>query len=119
MERSVDYWPIFSVNIRKPSIDPKPPYQRGPVWSVAHQQLFIDSILRNFDILNCISANLAAPLTIGKSLMVSNAFEPYGTLCQTFSPYLMILTRFVAAMLQAFASRISHMRLMTNSWATP
>ena len=43
-------WPIFSANKRRKRIDPKPPYQRGPVWSLSAQQLFIDSILRGFDI---------------------------------------------------------------------
>ncbi len=50
MQVHVSPWPIYSVNTRKPSIDPKPPYQRGPIWSVNHQQLFIDSILRGYDI---------------------------------------------------------------------
>ena len=43
-------WPIFSAETRQRKIDPKPPYQRGPVWSQSQQQLFIDSILRNYDI---------------------------------------------------------------------
>ena len=43
-------WAVVSANRRKPRIDPKPAYQRGPVWSINHQQLFIDSILRGFDI---------------------------------------------------------------------
>ena len=50
MELNVSHWPIFSVNTRQPSIDPKPAYQRGPIWSISNQQLFIDSILRGFDI---------------------------------------------------------------------
>ena len=43
-------WAVHSANRRKSKIDPKPAYQRGPVWSVNHQQLFIDSILRGYDI---------------------------------------------------------------------
>ena len=43
-------WPIFSAEARQKKIDPKPAYQRGPVWSQAQQQLFIDSILRGYDI---------------------------------------------------------------------
>ena len=50
MKRNRHDWAVFSVNRRKPKIDPKPAYQRGPVWSVSDQQLFIDSILRDFDI---------------------------------------------------------------------
>ena len=43
-------WAVTSANRRKPRIDPKPAYQRGPVWSLSNKQLFIDSILRGFDI---------------------------------------------------------------------
>ena len=43
-------WPIFSAYSRRNKIDPKPAYQRGPVWSVSQQQLFVDSILRGYDI---------------------------------------------------------------------
>lgn len=50
MDLYVSPWPIYSVDRRRPSIDPKPAYQRGPIWSVSHQQLFIDSILRGYDI---------------------------------------------------------------------
>lgn len=50
MRISKDNWAIFSVKTREPRIDPKPPYQRGPVWSLSQRQLFIDSILRGFDI---------------------------------------------------------------------
>ncbi|MXY35351.1 MAG: DUF262 domain-containing protein [Dehalococcoidia bacterium] len=50
MELHLDPWPVFTVNTRKPLIDPKPAYQRGPIWSINHQQLFIDSILRGYDI---------------------------------------------------------------------
>jgi hypothetical protein len=50
LELHLDPWPIFTVNTRKRLIDPKPAYQRGPIWSINHQQLFIDSILRGYDI---------------------------------------------------------------------
>ena len=50
MNLSRESWPVFSANRRKTRIDPKPAYQRGPVWSQNHQQLFIDSVLRGFDI---------------------------------------------------------------------
>ena len=43
-------WPLYSVRTRETKIDPKPAYQRGPVWSLNQKQLFIDSILRGFDI---------------------------------------------------------------------
>ena len=50
MKRKQENWPLASMNSNKDWIDPKPAYQRGPVWSTNHQQLFIDSILRGFDI---------------------------------------------------------------------
>ena len=50
MEINVKETPVFTLNSRKRRIDPKPAYQRGPIWSVNHQQLFIDSILRGYDI---------------------------------------------------------------------
>ena len=43
-------WPVLTANRRRQKIDPKPAYQRGPVWSKSQQQLFIDSLLREFDI---------------------------------------------------------------------
>ena len=42
--------PIFSIRLMKDKIDPKPQYQRGPVWSDQKKQLLIDTILRNYDI---------------------------------------------------------------------
>jgi hypothetical protein len=50
MHSSFEPWPIFSVKTREAKIDPKPPRQRGPVWSPRQKQLFIDSILRDYDI---------------------------------------------------------------------
>lgn len=35
---------------RRSKIDPRPVYQRGPVWTLAQQQRLIDSILRGYDI---------------------------------------------------------------------
>ena len=43
-------WPVFSANKRRTKIDPRPPYQRGLVWSLSNQQLLIDSILKGYDI---------------------------------------------------------------------
>jgi hypothetical protein len=43
-------WPLYSVRMRKPKIDPRPSYQRGPVWSKGKKQLLIDTILRGMDI---------------------------------------------------------------------
>jgi hypothetical protein len=43
-------WGIDTINRRKGKIDPKPPYQRGPVWNEAKKQLLIDTILRKYDI---------------------------------------------------------------------
>jgi hypothetical protein len=42
--------PIYSLNHRKPKINPRPQYQRGPVWSEKKQQLLLDSIMRGYDI---------------------------------------------------------------------
>ena len=50
MKLNTKTWPVFSAESREKKIDPKPPYQRGPVWSQSQQQLFIDSILRGYDI---------------------------------------------------------------------
>lgn len=43
-------WPLYSVRMREPKIDPRPSYQRGPVWSKSKKQLLMDSILRQYDI---------------------------------------------------------------------
>lgn len=43
-------WPLYSLRTREGKINPKPAYQRSPVWSVSQKQLFIDSILRGYDI---------------------------------------------------------------------
>lgn len=50
MKRYTDPRPISSIVRREPSIDPKPEYQRGPVWSTKQKQLLIDTILRDLDI---------------------------------------------------------------------
>ncbi|MHA3771871.1 DUF262 domain-containing protein [Verrucomicrobiota bacterium sgz303538] len=43
-------WSIDTILKNAHSIDPKPQYQRGPVWGVTKQQLLIDSIVNRFDI---------------------------------------------------------------------
>lgn len=43
-------WNVDQVARRKGRIDPKPPYQRAPVWSTSKKQLLIDTILRGYDI---------------------------------------------------------------------
>ncbi len=43
-------WPLYSVRMREPKIDPRPSYQRGLVWSPSKKQLLMDSILRRYDI---------------------------------------------------------------------
>jgi 5-methylcytosine-specific restriction endonuclease McrA len=43
-------WPLYSVRMREPKIDPRPTYQRGLVWSKSKKQLLMDSILRRYDI---------------------------------------------------------------------
>ena len=50
MKRTKDDWTATIVHFRKRDIDPKPPYQRGPVWNGSQKQLLIDSMLRGFDI---------------------------------------------------------------------
>ena len=50
METNTESLSVHSVSNRQSRIDPKPPYQRGAVWSLAQKQLFIDSILRDYDI---------------------------------------------------------------------
>lgn len=43
-------WNIDTVYRRKDKINPKPQYQRTPVWKLSKKQLLIDSILRDYDI---------------------------------------------------------------------
>lgn len=50
MKRHPDHKPIASIVRRESKIDPKPEYQRSPVWSRKQKQLLIDTILRNLDI---------------------------------------------------------------------
>ncbi|GAJ20638.1 unnamed protein product, partial [marine sediment metagenome] len=41
---------LHGVRRRESKIDPSPPRQTGPRWSLSQKQLFIDSILREYDI---------------------------------------------------------------------
>ena len=50
MKRYSDQKPISSIIRREPTIDPRPEYQRSPVWSKKQKQLLIDTILRDLDI---------------------------------------------------------------------
>src|SRR3989338_10847273 len=50
MKRHPDHKPISSITRREPKIDPRPEYQRSPVWSKKQKQLLIDTILRDLDI---------------------------------------------------------------------
>lgn len=50
MKRYLENWPIVKAHYLKGNIDPRPPYQRSPVWSISQKQLLIDSIFRGFDI---------------------------------------------------------------------
>ena len=43
-------WPVSIIDSRKNKIDPKPPYQRAPVWSEERKQFLIDTLLREYDI---------------------------------------------------------------------
>ncbi len=50
MKRYSDSKPISSIIRREGKTNPKPEYQRGPVWSKKQKQLLIDTILRDLDI---------------------------------------------------------------------
>lgn len=50
MKTYIKPWPLYSVRMREPKIDPRPPYQRGTVWSKSKKQLLMDTVLRNMDI---------------------------------------------------------------------
>lgn len=50
MKRNSDTWAVYTANARRSKIDTSPPYQRGLVWSRNQKQMFIDSLIRNFDI---------------------------------------------------------------------
>ena len=43
-------WKIKTLNQRREKINPKPQYQRTSVWSISKKRLFIDSILRGYDV---------------------------------------------------------------------
>ena len=43
-------WTIRQIVARATTIDPKPQYQRGPVWTTPKRQLLIDSVINRFDI---------------------------------------------------------------------
>src|SRR3989344_6843071 len=50
MKPHPDHKPISSIVRRESKIDPKPEYQRSPVWSKKQKQLLIDTIMRDLDI---------------------------------------------------------------------
>src|SRR3989344_99166 len=50
MKRYSDSKPIASIIRREDKTDPRPEYQRGPVWSKKQKQHLIDTILRDLDI---------------------------------------------------------------------
>src|SRR3989339_770758 len=50
MKRYSEPKPISSIIRREEKTDPRPEYQRGPVWSKKQKQLLIDTILRDLDI---------------------------------------------------------------------
>ena len=43
-------WELNKLFNYKDQIDPKPQYQRGPVWKLPKKQLLIDSIINRYDI---------------------------------------------------------------------
>lgn len=50
MKTNIKLWTIKRLYASKDTINPKPPFQRGPVWSERQRSLLIDSILRGYDI---------------------------------------------------------------------
>lgn len=50
MRRHSEIWTVAGLVRRHPSINPQPPYQRGPVWTPSQKQLLVDSVLRDLDI---------------------------------------------------------------------
>lgn len=50
MKINAKSWTIYTVSQRKNKINPRPQYQRAPVWNLAKKQKLIDSILRGYDI---------------------------------------------------------------------
>jgi len=43
-------WSIYTIAQRQTKINPRPQYQRAPVWNIPKKQKLIDSILRGYDI---------------------------------------------------------------------
>lgn len=43
-------WTVYTVSQRQTRINPRPQYQRAPVWNLAKKQKLIDSIFRGYDI---------------------------------------------------------------------
>ncbi|MBI4449996.1 hypothetical protein HY634_02975 [Candidatus Uhrbacteria bacterium] len=50
MQRHTKALTISGIIRREARTDPKPAYQRGPVWTTKQKQLLIDSVLRDLDI---------------------------------------------------------------------
>lgn len=54
-------WNLDTVLRREPKINPRPQYQRTPVWSLERRQLFIDSLLRGYDVPKLYLRSVANP----------------------------------------------------------
>jgi hypothetical protein len=50
MKSHPESWALYSVSRRQAKINPRPAFQRGPVWSKANKQLLMDSVFRGMDI---------------------------------------------------------------------
>lgn len=50
MKIKSEIWKVKELIDRKELIDPKPQYQRTPVWNIQKKKLLIDSILRGYDL---------------------------------------------------------------------
>ena len=50
MEINPKRWTVYTISQRQKKINPRPQYQRAPVWNKTKKQKLIDSILRGYDI---------------------------------------------------------------------
>ena len=50
MKTIMKHWDIDKIHRWQSKINPKPQYQRTPVWSLQKKQMLIDSVLRGYDL---------------------------------------------------------------------
>jgi len=63
MKSKTDQWALATLVRKERVVDPRPQYQRGPVWSLSQKQLLIDSVLRGIDIPKIYLRELPAQIT--------------------------------------------------------